>query len=165
MMICMTIITTSMMFSKMLHPMSMGMILLTQTILTCMMMGHMATNAWFSYILFLVMLGGVLVLFIYMTSVASNELFQKPSYPAIIAVTMIVSTTTVIMLLITDPMMMINSTKEATQIWTNIAQSNKSMFNYPNNIMTTMAVSYLFLTLIVVVKMTELMQGPLRMSN
>lgn len=38
--------------------------------------GLMGGSYWFSYILVLVFLGGVLVLFLYMTSLASNEKFE-----------------------------------------------------------------------------------------
>jgi NADH-ubiquinone oxidoreductase chain 6 len=38
--------------------------------------GLLADNFVYSYILFLVILGGVLVLFIYITSLVSNEVFS-----------------------------------------------------------------------------------------
>jgi NADH-ubiquinone oxidoreductase chain 6 len=53
----------------------MGLVLIVHTIRIGVVTGIMARNFWFSYILFLVFLGGVLVLFIYITRLASNEKF------------------------------------------------------------------------------------------
>ena len=50
----------------------MGLTLLIQTILVSIISGLITKTFWFSYILFLVFLGGILVLFIYVTSLASN---------------------------------------------------------------------------------------------
>nr|YP_009114146.1 NADH dehydrogenase subunit 6 [Euphaea ornata]AHC02145.1 NADH dehydrogenase subunit 6 [Euphaea ornata] len=155
-------VINSTLFMKMKHPMSMGIILLAQTVYICIMTSAMAQNAWFSYILFLVFLGGMLVLFIYMTSVASNELFQTSKS----VMWMMIPVLIMLPLMTTDPMTMFNNSEEMfpmdnqSEVW-----QTSSMFNYPNNIMTILAVMYLFLTLIVVVKITESHQGPLRSSN
>nr|YP_009114120.1 NADH dehydrogenase subunit 6 [Euphaea yayeyamana]AHC02118.1 NADH dehydrogenase subunit 6 [Euphaea yayeyamana] len=155
-------VINSTLFMKMKHPMSMGIILLVQTIYICIITSSMAQNAWFSYILFLVFLGGMLVLFIYMNSVASNELFQTSKNFMWVMMPVLF----MLPLMMIDPMTLFNNSDEMytmdnqSEFW-----QTSSMFNYPNNIMTILAVMYLFLTLIVVVKITESHQGPLRSSN
>uniref|UniRef100_UPI0030FEE9B6 NADH dehydrogenase subunit 6 n=1 Tax=Prodasineura croconota TaxID=1407214 RepID=UPI0030FEE9B6 len=149
----------SLSFTVMKHPMSMGIMLMIQTVLICGITNHMSHSAWFSYILFLVFLGGMLVLFIYMTSVASNEMFEKYSNFILILIMM-----SPMVLLFMDPIMISNLSQESESMLTS---SDKNMmtnylFNFPVSIMTIIAVMYLFLTLIVVVKMTEAHQGPLR---
>nr|AGO50137.1 NADH dehydrogenase subunit 6 [Kamimuria wangi] len=62
-------------FTRMNHPLAMGLMLLLQLFLVTLITGFMTQSFWFSYILFLVFLGGLLVLFIYVTSLASNEMF------------------------------------------------------------------------------------------
>lgn len=57
------------------HPIRMGIMLILHTLVVGVATGIMADNFIFSYILFLVILGGVLVLFIYITSLVSNEVF------------------------------------------------------------------------------------------
>nr|QGU85627.1 NADH dehydrogenase subunit 6 [Paracercion v-nigrum] len=153
-------------FSTMKHPMSMGLCLLTQTVFVCLITNNIAQNAWFSYILFLVFLGGMLVLFIYMTSVASNELFLKTKIASFVGVLMI-NMLVITMLLMLDPMLLNNNTEEMMEMnkFHDSSTMAISMFNYPNNILTTVMVLYLFLTLIVVVKITEAHQGPLRSTN
>nr|UOU85107.1 NADH dehydrogenase subunit 6 [Nigrobaetis niger] len=66
----------SLVFMVLTHPISMGLMLILQTLLIGLITGLTNNYFWFSYILFLVFLGGVLVLFVYMTSLASNEKFE-----------------------------------------------------------------------------------------
>nr|QHZ87526.1 NADH dehydrogenase subunit 6 [Mesopodagrion tibetanum] len=155
-------IMNSLLFNMMKHPMSAGIMLLIQTVITSMVTTTISKDAWFSYILFLVFLGGMLVLFIYMTSVASNEMFQKGNImvlPPMIIILMI-------MYLMIDFTWLMNNTEEIYYNFMSEKVSlSTSLFNYPNNIMTTVAVLYLFLTLIVVVKITESYLGPIRSIN
>lgn len=58
------------------HPLAIGLALLMQTLFIALSTGLVAPSFWFSYILFLVFLGGMLVLFIYVASLASNEIFR-----------------------------------------------------------------------------------------
>nr|AIW06338.1 NADH dehydrogenase subunit 6 [Teloganodidae sp. MT-2014] len=67
-------------FFLMSHPLSMGLVLLLQTVTISILTGLMNFNSWFSYVLFLVFLGGMLILFIYMTSLAPNEKFYFSPY-------------------------------------------------------------------------------------
>nr|YP_010464272.1 NADH dehydrogenase subunit 6 [Lagria rufipennis]UUL71649.1 NADH dehydrogenase subunit 6 [Lagria rufipennis] len=58
------------------HPITMGMTLLFQTVIVSMMTLLLFSNSWFSYMIFLILIGGLLILFMYMTSIASNEKFK-----------------------------------------------------------------------------------------
>nr|AOY39952.1 NADH dehydrogenase subunit 6 [Curculionidae sp. BMNH 1040049] len=61
------------------HPLSMGFLLFLMTFLISITIGLMNMNYWFSYILFLILVSSLLVMFIYMTNVASNEKFKNLS--------------------------------------------------------------------------------------
>nr|AGT59582.1 NADH dehydrogenase subunit 6 [Cryptoperla sp. WY-2013] len=157
-------------FTNMTHPLAMGLMLLTQTLMICLITGMMSQSYWFSYILFLVFLGGLLVLFIYVTSLASNEMFSLPSSTLIIY--MIPTITLITINVLTDSLPWLNSSfntdmasimmfsphEEATL-------SLMKLYNQPTSIITIMLVMYLFLTLIAVVKVTKINQGPLRQKN
>lgn len=54
----------------------MGLVLIVHALLIGVTAGVLSGSMWYSYVLFLVFLGGVLVLYIYMTSLASNEKFD-----------------------------------------------------------------------------------------
>nr|QYC36470.1 NADH deshydrogenase subunit 6 [Sympetrum striolatum] len=157
-------IMNSLMFSSMSHPMNMGITLLLQTLLMCVLMGLMSYSSWFSYILFLVFLGGMLVLFIYMTSIASNELFKKSMYFTTFSMLIMISFLLIIMFL--DPYMMVNSLSSQGMInYSELKLTMSPLYNNPTSIITVFMVLYLFLTLIVIVSVTKFNKGPLRPMN
>lgn len=67
---------SALIFINLKHPVALGLTLILHTLLISGVTGLAVGNFWFSYVLFLVFLGGVLVLFIYITSLASNEKFS-----------------------------------------------------------------------------------------
>nr|UFR83017.1 NADH dehydrogenase subunit 6 [Xylotrupes socrates tonkinensis] len=147
------------------HPMSMGGVLLIQTIVVTLTIGFFHTNFWYSYILFLIMVSGMLVLFAYMTSVASNEKFM----PSIKIFLMIMSIITmfIFMMMMADPYYS-NMNNIFLETMTNTSTYNISMtkyFNYPNMYMMFLLIIYLLITLIAVVKITKIKMGPLRQTN
>uniref|UniRef100_UPI00315CF671 NADH dehydrogenase subunit 6 n=1 Tax=Libellula melli TaxID=3137713 RepID=UPI00315CF671 len=153
--------SNSLMFSYMMHPMSMGIILLLQTVMMSILMALMSYTSWFSYILFLVFLGGMLVLFIYMTSIASNEVFMKYMHiTSFITISMVLF----ILLLLMDPFMITLPVNE--QFMNNSSNMiMTSLYNKPFSSITVFMVMYLFLTLIVIVSLTKFNKGPLRPMN
>nr|ANP26559.1 NADH dehydrogenase subunit 6 [Mnais costalis] len=148
-------------FCKMQHPASTGIILMIQTVLISLITNNLSQSAWFSYMLFLVFLGGMLVLFIYLTSVASNELFSSSAQWG----TMAAALTTMPALMMMDPLLLSNNTPDTENLTINKELMMNSLFNHPYSLLTVAVIAYLFLTLIVVVKITESHSGPLRSSN
>nr|AML26400.1 NADH dehydrogenase subunit 6 [Staphylinidae sp. BMNH 1274636] len=157
-------IVMSMTFIFMKHPMSMGMILLMQTTLISLITGFNLINFWFSYILFLIMIGGMLILFIYMTSVASNEKFK---YSNKIFIMMILMLITLIPIIIQDNLFynMMNLNMESFSNNNMINFILNKYINFPFNIILMMLIIYLFITLIAVVKISNIYSGPLRQKN
>nr|ALO77301.1 NADH deshydrogenase subunit 6 [Brachinus crepitans] len=156
-------------FLFMNHPLSMGLILLIQTILISMMTGLFSYSYWFSYILFLVMIGGMLILFIYMTSMASNEMFNFS--PKLFLLIMSLILISILMyksfnLIIMNPFLKNSNIMEIMNTMINFKNENinslNMIYNKPNNLITLMLMNYLFLTLIAVVKITDINYGPLR---
>nr|APX40626.1 NADH dehydrogenase subunit 6 [Psylliodes chrysocephala] len=145
------------------HPLTCGLILLSQTILTAFLSGMMNYNFWYSYILFLIMVGGMLILFIYMTSIASNEKFK---FNKNLMMIMILSFSMIIMLMLIDQFYLNYFTNIQDMKNMNMNPSNmnslKKYFNYPNMYLMIMMITYLFITLIAVVKITNNSYGPLR---
>nr|YP_010946333.1 NADH dehydrogenase subunit 6 [Anisolampra panfilovi]WGO57051.1 NADH dehydrogenase subunit 6 [Anisolampra panfilovi] len=153
----------SMIFTQMNHPLAMGLILLMQTTFISIITGMLTQSFWFSYVLFLIFLGGMLVLFIYITSLASNEMF-------------IMSTKILLFSIITLPMFLSlykfiipNFINQETLSFLIINNSTSlplmKLYNQPTSIITIILALYLFLTLIAVVKITNIFKGPLRQHN
>nr|AML26492.1 NADH dehydrogenase subunit 6 [Staphylinidae sp. BMNH 1274661] len=146
------------------HPMTMGLLLLTQTITVALITGTLALNFWFSYIIFLIMVGGMLVLFIYMTSIASNEMFNMSMNLIIISTMM--TFIFFIMYFIIDPFYYSMSQTLLESNLINYKDSNNynlsKFFNYPSMFVVFFMIIYLFITMIAVVKITKIEYGPLR---
>nr|YP_973138.1 NADH dehydrogenase subunit 6 [Trichophthalma punctata]ABH03677.1 NADH dehydrogenase subunit 6 [Trichophthalma punctata] len=162
---------SSIIFLQINHPLAMGMMLLIQTVLISIITGLLSKSFWFSYVLFLIFMGGMLVLFIYVTSLASNEMFSM-SMKIIMATTFITMMAMVIMYMLDMTMIipMINN-NEITEML-NITYSINStslnlnkLYNFPMNMLTMLLINYLLLTLIAIVKITNIYHGPLRTMN
>nr|WCR51097.1 NADH dehydrogenase subunit 6 [Meiligma sp. GTI-94] len=155
------------------HPLSMGMMILIQTTLICLISGMLINTYWFSYILFLTFLGGLLVLFIYVSSIASNELFKNNFF----FMKMIMMSFFFIMIFsllffyklnwmnfyFNDEM---NNFFNFNFFFNNENKINLSkLYNNQTFLMMMMMIIYLFIALIAVVKITNIFFGPLRPSN
>nr|YP_008081084.1 NADH dehydrogenase subunit 6 [Ctenoplusia agnata]AGG10924.1 NADH dehydrogenase subunit 6 [Ctenoplusia agnata] len=167
------LITFSIIMLFMNNPLSMGLMILIQTLLTCLLSGMIIKTYWFSYILFLTFLGGLLVLFIYVSSIASNELFNLSFNLKLI------------FFLITTMFLLTTYMYYNNMMWMNLSFNSemdnflnlKLFFNNENKInlsklynnqtymMMMMMIIYLFITLIAVVKITNIFYGPLRSSS
>nr|WJW73798.1 NADH dehydrogenase subunit 6 [Pseudomicrodon sp.] len=156
-------------FTQMNHPLSMGLILLIQTILITCITGMIYKTFWFSYILFLIFVGGMLVLFIYVTSLASNEMFSlNMKYHGFLFVFLISCT---LMSIFMDKMLLFNFNNNEMNSLINLnsfIQENtlnlNKLYNYPTNMLTILMINYLLLTMIISVKITKLFYGPIRSS-
>nr|AYR05374.1 NADH dehydrogenase subunit 6 [Coleoptera sp. ACP-2013] len=153
----------SLTFMFLTHPLSMGFTLLIQAILIAMITGLLSHNFWFSYILFMVMIGGMLVLFIYMTSVASNEKFLYSNKLSILLLYLLM---TIFMFPFIDSF---NSYQTSTNMDMMMYEltpmfnlSLSKYINMPTNWIMVLMIIYLLVTLIAVVKITNITYGPLR---
>nr|AIA77388.1 NADH dehydrogenase subunit 6 [Kleidocerys resedae resedae] len=141
----------SIMFMLSNHPMMMSLIIIMQTINISMMTGMSLGSFWFSYIIMIIMLSGMLVLLIYMASIASNE-------------KIIITTKQMITILL---MFIINNKIEQNEIPSikNMNLMLNNMFNSTTNTMIIMMVFYLLMTMIIISKIVNIHEGPLRIKN
>nr|QNT26879.1 NADH dehydrogenase subunit 6 [Trigonopterus puspoi] len=153
----------SLLFSSLTHPLSLGGILLIQTTLIALASGLLYPSFWFSYILFLVMIGGMLVMFIYMTSIASNEKFITPKY----LLNLFYFSLSILFLLTIPSMSPLalspNPETKTNQLMSIVSNMNMSKyFNFPSISILIFLITYLLVTLIAIVKITEKSKGTLR---
>nr|QXT45809.1 NADH dehydrogenase subunit 6 [Maccaffertium vicarium] len=156
-------------FLTMNHPLAMGLILLIQTLMIALLTGTLASSFWFSYILFLVFLGGMLVLFIYVTSLASNEMFSISATAFLF--TGVILGSGLFILLLNDPMSWLvpHNTSDVFSMFYStdfsMAPLLIKLYSSPTHLLTLLLVIYLFLTLVAVVTITNISEGPLRAKN
>nr|AGA56204.1 NADH dehydrogenase subunit 6 [Calocaris macandreae] len=160
------IVFSSFMFTRLFHPLSMGLILLSQTCLMCVTAGLMTQSFWFSYILFLIFLGGLLVLFIYVASLASNEPFSLSTVSLNFVMTMILF---LVMSLLTDTLLLASNLHLThSSLFINMFNQLElvgTIYSMPSMTLTLYLVVYLLLTLLVAVKITNNNLGPLRLAT
>nr|AXS65468.1 NADH dehydrogenase subunit 6 [Cucujoidea sp. 39 KM-2017] len=146
------------------HPLSFGLILLLQTINISLITGMMMFNFWYSYMLFLIMIGGMLILFMYMTNVASNEKFKFSSN--LIFMSMLIFFMFLMTYLYIDLMkinfnnfniLLMNMNK-----FFNLNISINKYLNFSSMMIYFILIMYLLITLIAVVNITNINKGPLR---
>lgn len=131
------------------------------------MTGIISKSFWFSYILFLVIIGGMLILFIYISSLASNEKLNFSTQPIIKF--FIIFNLTIFCIVFIDKFYNMNifiNEDINNNIFNYLINENylslSKIYNQPNNFLIILLIIYLLLTLVIVVKITNLFNGPLR---
>nr|YP_009743989.1 NADH dehydrogenase subunit 6 [Adhemarius dariensis]QIE12758.1 NADH dehydrogenase subunit 6 [Adhemarius dariensis] len=168
----MTMIIMSMIMYFMHHPLSMGLMILTQTLLTCLLSGMLIKTYWFSYILFLTFLGGLLVLFIYVSSIASNEMFIiQNNFKKLLILMIILIIITQIFSIKNLNWMNFNNNSEMNNFYNFMFFNNENkinmnkLYNNYSSTLTMILIIHLFITLVAIVKITNIFYGPLRVTN
>nr|QXT45653.1 NADH dehydrogenase subunit 6 [Idaea simplicior] len=155
------------------NPITMGLFILIQTLVLCLLSGLLIKTYWFSYILFLTFLGGLLVLFIYVSSIASNEMFNFSMKNKLFIIT-IFFMMMIFQMYLYKNLKWMNFSNNLTDndnyffmlFFNNEYKINlNKLYNNHNFLMMMMLVIYLFITLIAVVKITNIFYGPLRSFN
>nr|YP_010528125.1 NADH dehydrogenase subunit 6 [Priassus spiniger]UXW64227.1 NADH dehydrogenase subunit 6 [Priassus spiniger] len=149
-------ITLSFILLWLSHPLSMGLILIVKTMITAMIIGYMMKSFFFSYIIIIIMLSGALVLFIYMASIASNELFNLSFKLIQLGVS--------IYAMIFFMIKLFNYNYFNYNLNMNESISLIKLFNMASSKMTVMIIIYLLFSMIVISNIAKVTEGPLRMK-
>nr|YP_010698186.1 NADH dehydrogenase subunit 6 [Thoradonta yunnana]WCF77160.1 NADH dehydrogenase subunit 6 [Thoradonta yunnana]WCK12010.1 NADH dehydrogenase subunit 6 [Thoradonta yunnana] len=151
----------NLMFMNTKQPMLLITIILMQTTMSTFMMSNFTKSSWFNYILMITFIGGMMVLFIYITSITPNE--KNFNYMKMMPILICTSST----------IMILNYKKKYLSTETSLNQSNlmnndqlnmNMMFSYPLYSISMMMMIYLFIALIVINKISNIEKGPLRMN-
>jgi len=141
-------------FTQVLHPVALVVVILIQTTACCLFLISFYTTRWFSFILFLIFLGGVIVLFIYIASLASNEKFIA-EYKNWIA--LFIATSLFIVLFVFT-----QNNQTTTSHFYHESEGLINIYIKSTSAITRITILYLLLILVVVVKITSKFEGPLR---
>nr|AWV84339.1 NADH dehydrogenase subunit 6 [Chonosia atrodorsalis] len=152
----------NLMFMMTKHPVSMGCVLLIQTILASLLYSMNMKLYLFSYILFLIFVGGMLILFMYMSSIASNEKFYSLNLMLLMVMYMIS-----MFIIMKMPKMISDSFFNNNVMSLNpyISFMMDKLYSFPTGMLTLTIVVYLFFTLIVVSNIVGIKFSPLRSYN
>lgn len=139
----------------MTHPLAIVLALICFSLVVSLITGFFINSFWFRYILFLVIVGGILVVFIYITRVASNEKFLF-KYNFIYSI--------IFFFIIIFPLYFFLKNYFKRRDLNLISYENiiNKFIIFPYCSIIALIIVYLLVTLIVVVKITQLNIGPLR---
>uniref|UniRef100_A0AAU7VC14 NADH dehydrogenase subunit 6 n=1 Tax=Stenopsocus obscurus TaxID=3074946 RepID=A0AAU7VC14_9NEOP len=148
------------------NPLTLGLILICQTLALTFFLGTLIKSFWFLYLLILIFIGGMLVLFIYVTSIFPNEKFDVNSVNPMNIITYM-------LLLLMGLIIYFNffNLTPSLDSLENFILTNKfmapsvKMFSFNTSILFIFMVNYLFYCMIVVIKITSVFKGPLRKMN
>nr|QAU54266.1 NADH dehydrogenase subunit 6 [Cydnidae sp. ITV1034] len=149
----------SIVFLWLKHPLSMGLILICQTLIIASISGMMLSSFLFSYIIIIIMLSGALILFIYMASVASNEKFQSP-----VKLMKVFIIGMIMLIIMSENLSYLQSSNNNLHMIKPEVMSLIKLFNTTSAYITLMMIMYLLLTMIVVSNVATVSEGPLRMK-
>nr|YP_010478369.1 NADH dehydrogenase subunit 6 [Nesophrosyne sp. 48 GMB-2012]UVI59813.1 NADH dehydrogenase subunit 6 [Nesophrosyne sp. 48 GMB-2012] len=136
-------------------PMSMGMLLLILTTTSVMILTQILTSSWIPMIMFLMLVGGLLILFMYMSSIASNEKFTTN---ILLMMVPFISLIFPVEGMITE---MLANESMTTNMLTDTISMIK-IYNKKTFIITIFMFLYLLLSMVVVTKIIKIFKGPLR---
>uniref|UniRef100_A0AAU7YTL1 NADH-ubiquinone oxidoreductase chain 6 n=1 Tax=Rhopalus kerzhneri TaxID=3151525 RepID=A0AAU7YTL1_9HEMI len=153
--------TMAFIFMWLKHPISMGITIIMQTLTICMITGLILGTFWFSYLIMITMLSGMLVLFIYMASVASNEKFFTSMKLIMFSMLMIMMS---MIMEINETYMNNEFLKTQTSIPMELI-SLTTMFNMKMKFITMSMVMFLFFTMFTVSLIVNISEGPLRVKK
>nr|YP_010490393.1 NADH dehydrogenase subunit 6 [Ashinkailepas seepiophila]UWM12879.1 NADH dehydrogenase subunit 6 [Ashinkailepas seepiophila] len=145
-------------FLFMFHPLAMIFILIFQTLIISVTIFYLTQFPWFSYTLILIFLGGMLILFMYMSNIASNEMF-KPNFKSVFFIFFIVLIINLFMKNMEQNLSIESKISGTNQFINNMMLKPFSLPIFP---ITLLLATYIILTLLAVVKITKMNQGPLR---
>lgn len=147
------IITCVILFPLLSHPLSIGLTLLLLVIVLALNLTTLYSYLWLSYILVLILLGGLLVIFIYIALVATNETFMafKISTPVVGGVFIFIG-----IFFISDSLYSTKESQQGLLSWNRKGLEFITQFySWEINFITLFLLFYLLLTLIVVVFNTK----------
>nr|QJW33599.1 NADH dehydrogenase subunit 6 [Arge aurora] len=165
--------TFNIIFCMYKHPMTLAINLMLQLTILIILMNSINFSSWFSYIMFLIMVGALLVLFMYMTSLTSNMKFKYNYYMMWFFIIFFLMT--YMMIFNKDILIMFlkNFSEESYKFTKEIINNldNKEafmlspMYDKLEKILTILLINYLLYVLIIVVKIVNIKKGTMRKMN
>nr|UAT98549.1 NADH dehydrogenase subunit 6 [Neoalcathous huangshanana] len=144
------------------HPLSIGFMLIVQTTMLCINQSMTTKSPWYMYILFLTTVGGLMIMFMYMASIASNEKFKLNIMMMFMWILMNMMMLIIMNMDMTMEMMnkITNMKLEITEMMEEKSTSKFFMMNKMNITMTMMMI--LVLTMVSVTNISSTFEGPLK---
>uniref|UniRef100_UPI0030FE1436 NADH dehydrogenase subunit 6 n=1 Tax=Egeirotrioza xingi TaxID=3132083 RepID=UPI0030FE1436 len=151
----MLMLTISIFMMNMTSPISMSSMLLIQTIISCVVARMLTYSSWLPMTMFLVMVSGLMIIFMYITSITSNNKFKLINWKFYILI--------FILIMLYTPKLI---NKPLDNLYLKDVFNNEFMKLYlPVNIFFSIFMFiYLIIALIIFINLMNKSSGPLRMK-
>nr|CCB84625.1 NADH dehydrogenase subunit 6 [Bahadzia jaraguensis] len=156
-------IISSLTFVLISHPLVIALMIIFQSTIISLFISFSPYSSWFAYILFMIFLSGMMIIFIYISSLTSNEIISKFNMSLIHFPIFIIFITLVSLILSKSNINTFTYTNQPSMNSTNSIISN--MYSTNTSFMTIFLITYLLVVLIMVVKTSMLTKGPLRLKK
>nr|YP_009231978.1 NADH dehydrogenase subunit 6 [Bolma rugosa]AMA07326.1 NADH dehydrogenase subunit 6 [Bolma rugosa] len=159
------IVISSMCFSllflmpSMVQPLSLGLCIMMFSVLICVLLGVVMAS-WYSYILFLVYVGGLLVMFAYVSALAPNNFFS--SLKSVVSFLVVFITVSFMLFFLYIPDFSFLSWENDLTSYKSSFSSGKGVINPSSASVVIFLGTVLLINLLAVVKVCYYQQGPLR---
>nr|UJG45251.1 NADH dehydrogenase subunit 6 [Nemotaulius punctatolineatus] len=148
------------------HPLIITIFIIIQTCILILITGIMSYSFWMSYIMFLTFIGGLLVLFIYISSLTPNKIFYL-NYKKIMLIFFLIILFTLFIqiqpILFNLEMTPLSYSMKFINTENNIHLSN--FYNKNEMWLTLILMNYLLLALVISTKIIMLNEGPMRIIS
>lgn len=149
------IILLSRTITSLSQPITLGLLILTQTILICLITRIITFSTWISLSIFLVIVGGLIVIFMYVTRICSNVKFKFNNFKFVLIYV-------IIPFYITIKQPLIFSYFDNFQLKDNFNLEFIKLFLPLNIFSSIFAFLYLLIALVIMIRLIQLTKGPLR---
>nr|YP_008757618.1 NADH dehydrogenase subunit 6 [Lepidocampa weberi]AEV44883.1 NADH dehydrogenase subunit 6 [Lepidocampa weberi] len=150
-------------FSK--TPLSAGLLLLMQTSILSVLLCLNHPTPWLSILLFLVFVGGLMILLIYTSSISPN--IKQKSFPSItpLALPLIASPLFIMSIFFSENMKQESLSFFSMENMLSFQKTSANIINFNSATITILMAIYLLLALIIIVKITNSHISPMRKTN
>nr|YP_010118114.1 NADH dehydrogenase subunit 6 [Sogatella kolophon]QPN54208.1 NADH dehydrogenase subunit 6 [Sogatella kolophon] len=145
------------------HPISLGSLLMIQSISTSILTIILTKNAWYSMILFITFSSGLMIMFMYMSSISSNEKFSWSMKVSIFYTLSL----TMISLINMDKIYIFNHNWMEKSIYLSENEEIKSIYKNLNSnkfFIFNLVTLLILITLISISNLISSFEGPLKMT-
>nr|YP_005351157.1 NADH dehydrogenase subunit 6 [Tegula brunnea]AFB78107.1 NADH dehydrogenase subunit 6 [Tegula brunnea] len=143
----------------MMQPLSLGLCIMFLTGMSCLLLG-VAMSSWYGYVLFLVYVGGLLVMFAYVSALAPNTFFSSIKSVIGLVVSLTLASVMLFVLYVPD-FSLLGWTSDLSAQKVNLSSGNAIVA--PSMVNTVIVLgTILLINLLAVVKVCYYQQGPLR---
>nr|AKM69986.1 NADH dehydrogenase subunit 6 [Takecallis arundinariae] len=151
-------LSLSMILTMMKSPLSSNLIILGQSISLTMMINLINKTSWISFMLFILYVGGLMIIFLYISGIAFNELNIIKNYKNMLIKISIM----MIMIYLIKPLMILENFHFENNLMFEDNFYLINMFILPNNLIIYFILFILFFMLILIIWILKNNKGPIR---